>query len=183
MQAVDRFDTWVDRGFDHLRGRPRIDRAYYAATELGDFGLIWLLLGSVTALRQPDPLRAFGRIAVLMGIESAIVNGGIKSVFRRTRPVHEGERPHRMRQPRTSSFPSGHASSAFLAAAILSEGTHLGPAYYALAVVVATSRIHVKIHHGSDVVAGMALGAAMGATARRFWPRPGAAPSAPEGHR
>ena len=60
--------------------------------------------------------------------------------------------------PLTSSFPSGHASAAFCAAGLLSEGSRLEPAYYALAAVVAASRVHVKIHHASDVVAGAAVG-------------------------
>lgn len=167
---IARFDERVDLAFERLRGHPAVDRMYYAASELGDFGLVWLLIGGVGALRQPDPLRSFSRFAALMGLESTVVNGGVKSLFRRTRPVHEGERPHHLRQPRTSSFPSGHASSAFLAASLLSERSRLGPAWYAVAVVVATSRIHVRIHHASDVVAGAALGAALGVAARRLWP-------------
>ena len=45
------------------------------------------------------------------------------------------------------------------------------PAYYALALVVALSRIHVRIHHASDVdvAAGIGTGAVRGAVARRPW--------------
>ncbi|MEC7714384.1 MAG: phosphatase PAP2 family protein, partial [Actinomycetota bacterium] len=56
------------------------------------------------------------------------------------------------------SFPSGHASSAVLAASILSKGSKLAPAYKVLAALVATSRIHVRAHHASDVIAGAAVG-------------------------
>ena len=45
-----------------------------------------------------------------------------------------GPRPHRLRTPRTSSFPSGHASAAFSAAGVLTAGaTRSGPLYYAIA--------------------------------------------------
>ena len=72
----------------------------------------------------------------------------------------------------TSSFPSGHASAAFTAAGVLSQGDPLWPLYYGVAVVVASSRVYVKIHHASDVVAGAAIGIGLAAIARRVWPKP-----------
>jgi len=105
-------------------------------------------------------------------IESVLVNLVIKSLFRRGRPQGEIERPHPLRRPRTSSFPSGHATSAFTSAVLLSEGDDLWPLYYALAVVVAASRVHVRIHHASDVVAGAAIGLALGHVGKRLAPLP-----------
>jgi undecaprenyl-diphosphatase len=95
----------------------------------------------------------------------------IKSFFRRGRPLSEGF-VHRLplRRPRTSSFPSGHATAAFSAAALLSEEDALWPLYYAVAAIVASSRVYVKMHHASDVVAGAALGALMGRAARTVFP-------------
>ncbi len=78
-----------------------------------------------------------------------------------------------LRTPLTSSFPSGHASSAFTAAGILSEhDPALRPVFYALAAVVATSRVHVQVHHASDVVVGAALGVVFARAATRLWPLP-----------
>jgi undecaprenyl-diphosphatase len=110
-------------------------------------------------------------VSAVLGIESALVNGAIKSVFRRRRPPWATDRPHRLRRPRTSSFPSGHASAAFTAAGVLADDDPLWPLYYALAVVVASSRVYVKTHHASDVVAGALLGAVLARVARRLWPR------------
>jgi undecaprenyl-diphosphatase len=73
-----------------------------------------------------------------------------------------------MRRPITSSFPSGHAATAFMAATLLSKGTRAAPAYYALAGLVAYSRVHVRMHHATDVAGGAVLGLALGAVARRF---------------
>ena len=77
-----------------------------------------------------------------------------------------------VRQPKTSSFPSGHSSSAITAAILLSEGAAVGaiPLYWVLAGIVATSRVHVKIHHGSDVVGGLAVGALYGTLVKRLFP-------------
>lgn len=173
-EAVAAFDDIVDRRIDRLRGHRALDRVMYGASELGDFSLIWHLVGVGQALLPGrDPMSAV-RLSAILGVESVLVNGGIKSLFRRTRPVWDDDspRPHKLRTPLSSSFPSGHASSAFTAAGVLSQGDPLWPVYYGLAVVVASSRVYVKIHHASDVVAGAALGVGLAAIARRAWPKP-----------
>jgi undecaprenyl-diphosphatase len=58
---------------------------------------------------------------------------------------------------------------------MLSEGRpREAPLWFGLAGVVATSRVYVKVHHASDVVAGAAIGLALGAVATRVWRRLGA---------
>lgn len=169
---MTRFDLKAEHVFDRLRGNPATDRVFYAASELGDFGLVWVVLGTVKGLRKGDDLASALRMIVLMGAESVLVNGLIKSCFRRTRPPWEVERPLRVRRPLTSSFPSGHATSATSAAIILSKDDELWPLYVAVAGIVASSRIYVKIHHASDVAAGVALGVALGVIGRRLLPAP-----------
>lgn len=172
VDRVARFDAAVDRTFDAVRGRPPLDRVMYAASELGDWSLIWHLTGTAQALRPSRTPESAVRLAVILGVESALVNGGIKSLFNRGRPLAPTARPHRLRQPKTSSFPSGHASSGFTFAGVASEGDPLAPVYYGLAAIVAASRVHVKIHHASDVIAGAALGFALSRVARKVWPLP-----------
>lgn len=170
--AVAAFDAAVDGAFDHLRGRPVADRVMYAASALGDFSLIWALLGSAKSLRSERDEQAFLRLVVGLGLESLLVNQGIKRLFRRTRPAPEGERPHHLRTPLTTSFPSGHASSGAFAATLLSDGSKVPVAWWAVALVVAGSRVHVRIHHASDIVAGAALGTVLGLIVRRLWRLP-----------
>jgi undecaprenyl-diphosphatase len=173
--AVDAFDQRVDREFDRLRGNPVADRVFYGASALGDHGLIWLMLGALRGLRGGPTnhhFRAALRLGAGVGIESALVNLGIKSLFRRKRPAWELERPLHLRKPRTSSFPSGHATSAFTAAALLSDRDRLKPVYYTIAVLVAWSRVYVRIHHASDVVAGIIVGIGLGKLGKRISPLP-----------
>lgn len=171
---IDRFDDTVDRRWGRLfRGRPGADRLFYLASELGDFSIVWHLLGAAQGLRSDRDADATVRLAVVLLGESLLVNQGIKRLVNRPRPQPVEPRPHDLRKPLTSSFPSGHASSAFTAAGVL--GAHdpkLKPLYYAVAAVVATSRVHVQIHHASDVIAGAALGAVFAKVALRAWPLP-----------
>lgn len=171
VEAVDRIDQAIDAWWDRFRDRPGVDRLFYTASEAADFSLMWHTLGVIQAIVEDDARVAIGLSAAL-GVESALVNGPVKSVFRRRRPVQEQPRPLNLRQPRTSSFPSGHASAALVAAAVLSRHAG-GRAWYAPAAVVALSRIHVRIHHASDVVGGALVGVAIGAVARRVLRRRG----------
>lgn len=171
---VDRFDDTVDRAWGRVfRGRPGADRVFYLASELGDFSLIWQMIGIAQGLRSDRDADASARLAGVLLLESLFVNQGVKRLVNRPRPVVVEPRPHHVRKPLTSSFPSGHASSAFIAAGVLSaHDPRLKPLWYGIAAIVATSRVHVQVHHASDVIAGAALGAVLAKVAVRAWPLP-----------
>jgi membrane-associated phospholipid phosphatase len=160
--GVDRFDHLVDELFEPLRKNPVTNRVMYSASTLGDWSTIWHLLGLAKAITARDRRLAV-RLSIVMGVESVLVNQGIKRLFGRVRPRRDDvEHDLSVRQPLTSSFPSGHASAAMTAAAVLSRNSRFVPAWYCVGLVVAGSRIHVKMHHASDVVAGLATGVVLG---------------------
>ena len=168
VHALDlRIDAWVER----VRG-PALDPVFYGLSSAADHGLLWLLVGATRAARRGEPADAL-RMGAALGVESLLTNGPIKAVFRRVRPESEhppeGPLPYGMHRPRTSSFPSGHAASAFTAATLLAGG-RTTPLWYALAAGVAVSRVYTRMHHTSDIVAGAALGVALGVVARRLVP-------------
>lgn len=164
--AVARFDGAADRLLErHVRGHRVLDLVMYGASAVGDHSMAWVALAAFKGWRRGSLASTLGRTTAALAFESTLVNGLVKLAFRRTRPIATEPRPLPLRTPRTSSFPSGHASSAFFAAAILRE-RRTWPLYYAAAVTIATSRAYVRIHHASDVVAGAAVGAALGELAR-----------------
>lgn len=171
-ERIRSFDRFVDAKFDFLRGRPVPDRIFYTASEWGEFGLIWMFLATLRAARSPQGRRVARRVVTGMAIESVLINGLVKSAFRRRRPTWQTDHPLRLRRPRTSSFPSGHATSAFTGAFLLAENDPLWPVYFVIAPVVAFSRVYVKAHHASDVVAGIAIGSGLGILGRRLLPLP-----------
>lgn len=158
------FDRRVDTAIEPLRERPTIGAAFRFATRVGDFSLVWLVIGLVVGLASDSDWRHTARFTALIVGESIIVNQGVKRLFRRTRPTTTGDARFQVRKPRTSSFPSGHASAGFFAATLLTAwiGLPSAPIWYAVAFIVAGSRAFVRIHHPSDVVAGSAFGFVVG---------------------
>jgi len=170
-RLIRRFDACAETGFDRLRGTPAADHLFYGASELGDFSLAWIIFGFLRGLRSGTRHeRAALRLGGALVAESFMVNAVIKSMFRRSRPPWDVHRPRGLRRPLTSSFPSGHATSSFTAAVLLSEDDPLWPLYWGVATVIAGSRVYVRIHHASDVAAGVAVGVAMGLAIRRLVP-------------
>lgn len=169
IPGVGAFDAAADAALDRLRGHPFADRVFYAASEAGNFSLIWhgLAWTEAAIVRSPAAVRRAAETSIALGIESALVNGGVKSLFERSRPDHGVPRPHRLRQPKTSSFPSGHASAAAVAFALLSRRKSLTGPVAVIAAVVSLSRAYVRIHHASDVAGGALMGAMLGWIARR----------------
>ena len=167
--AVDAFDAAADELLERLRGHPLADRLLLAATKVGDFSLIWHVAGITRGLirHRPDQVIA---LAAGLGIESLIVNQGIKRLFRRARPTDSGDDRFVVRTPSTSAFPSGHASAAAFAAATLIawDGRRSAPLWLSLGAVVGVSRAYVRIHHPSDVVGGAVIGLVLATLARPF---------------
>jgi undecaprenyl-diphosphatase len=168
-EAIKAFDDAVDRAFDRIRGNTVADRVMYGASAVGDFSLIWQICSTVRALQGHE--REAVRLSASLGVESALVNLGVKSLFRRSRPVRTEHATHKLRKPKSSSFPSGHATSGFMAATLLSAGRGRGSKlfWFSTAAVVASSRVHVRIHHGSDVAAGALVGLGLGRLVRKIW--------------
>jgi undecaprenyl-diphosphatase len=171
---VAAIDQRVDRWFDPLRGSPGFDGAAKLITGLGDHGLMWAATTVWRARRSgPERTRAVRALAIA-GVESNLTNAGIKAVVGRSRPERSGLRVTDggipVREPKTSSFPSGHTLAAFCAATVMSQrGDRRGNALlFASATLVGLSRLHLRAHHASDVVGGAAIGITLGIIGRRL---------------
>ena len=158
------FDARVDRLVEPIRNVRAAVLIFVVASAVGDFGLVWHAIGLIRAIGSVDRFYDALVFSSMIGIESLLLNQGIKRFFGRTRPTERGDVRIAVRTPRTSSFPSGHASSAFFSALVLTHWVTWPwmVCFYLLAVVIATSRVGARIHHASDVLAGALTGTLLG---------------------
>jgi hypothetical protein len=85
---------------------------------------LWLVIAAALALTGPAGRRAAVRGILAIGVTSAAVNLGVKSVSARRRPDRAGAGvpgDRYVRMPTSTSFPSGHSASAFAFATAISR--------------------------------------------------------------
>ena len=174
LGTVHRIDARVDALFDLARGRPAFDTGAKLISGLGDHGLMWAAT-TVWRARHSGPERARAvRALTIAGIESSVVNAGVKRLVGRSRPdrtsvgLADGGIP--VREPTSTSFPSGHTLAAFCAATVMSQpDDRAGNALlFTSASLVGLSRLHLRAHHASDVLGGAVIGTVLGLIGRRL---------------
>jgi len=160
-------DNSVDKALEPLRQSRIVARVFTLASHVGDFSLVWHVTAFLYAIGSIERLKQALTLSAALGIESLVVNQGVKRLFKRDRPTWNGDDRTRVRKPRTSSFPSGHASSATFAAIVLTSftGWPFAAIWCLIAIVVATSRVVVRIHHFTDVIGGVVVGGLLGVLA------------------
>jgi len=140
---------------------PSLDRQLSRLTQAADYSRLWL--GSAAILAATRGPR--GRRAAVTGLASAlltsaVVNLLLKPLGRRGRPDQSNLPPaRRAPKPTSTSFPSGHAASAFaFATGVGSVLPKEAIPIRALATVVAYSRVHTGVHYPADALGGAVLG-------------------------
>jgi membrane-associated phospholipid phosphatase len=125
-------------------------------TRAGDYGLLWVAVG----LGCGRPVRVAATVWGTLG-----VNYAVKQAVNRERPADPGADPL-VPAPSSSSFPSSHAAMSTAAAPCRGRSRpRLAPVWVAMAGAMAWSRAYAGVHHTSDVVAGVAVGAVTGTMA------------------
>jgi membrane-associated phospholipid phosphatase len=145
---------------------PTLDRAFRALSRAADHSKLWL--GSAGLLATTGGPR--GRRAAIDGLASialtsSVVNLALKPLADRRRPdrdAHDVPAVRHVAMPRSTSFPSGHAASAFaFATGVGASLPAAGIPLSAAAALVAYSRVHTGVHYPADVIAGSVTGVAL----------------------
>jgi undecaprenyl-diphosphatase len=167
--AAGRIDQSLLLGMRTRGHGPVTDRVAQALGAFGELGAGWLALGSLGAALGAE--RRIRFLAAAAAAPAAVgINYAVKATIGRDRPVIEGH-PPLAPAPSKLSFPSAHAASAVAGAVALARvvpGARLP--LYGLAALICAGRPYLGMHYPSDVLAGAALGLAVG----RAWPLPAA---------
>jgi membrane-associated phospholipid phosphatase len=141
-----------------LADRPGVLAGARALSHFGEHSIGWLAVAGLGALLQPAKRQAwlaagFGAFAAHA---AAVI---IKRLVRRERPHHPSIVVN-VGTPSRLSFPSAHATSTTAASILMARVTGL-PLPALLVPPMALSRLVLGVHYPSDVITGVAVGAAV----------------------
>ena len=130
-----------------------LDWFFIALSWIGTLGAVWIAIALVVAATLRRPIIAVMVLAAIGAGDLASDAG--KAVIPRHRPFE-----HQLGPPSsTHSFPSGHASTSFAAAVVLGHYVpRLRGGLYALAALIALSRVYNAMHYPTDVLGGALVG-------------------------
>lgn len=150
----------------HEHASHELLRFFSWITHLGDLEFLAPLAAVVLLILLIRKRRALAIAWLVATISGGLLNRLLKSIFERTRPVHD----HGLALETDWSFPSGHASGAMLVYGLLayllvrhaphSRRPLIAAAAVLLIVFVGASRVVLQVHYLSDVLAGYLASAA-----------------------
>ena len=144
--------------------KPALNKIMITASRAGNAGIVWWAVCLQFLINSN--WRATGANFVF-GLAWAHLMGEIiiKHIVKRVRPCHTLDDDEQLiDRPRFYSFPSGHttASFAMVGVALMRCKVITFMPILMLAMLIAFSRIYLRVHYLTDVIAGMILGLTCG---------------------
>lgn len=136
-----------------------LDSIMIFITSLGDKGSFWVLVSFSLLFNKKTRTAGILTLAALL-LNMLLGEGILKNLFRRERPYHTfSDIMLLVKALPTYSFPSGHTSSSFAAAFVLSRYLkRYRFFFFGLAALIGFSRIYLFVHYPTDIVGGILLG-------------------------
>lgn len=172
IRVLDTVDVALYRAVANTPS-PALDRRLTQLSNAANYSALWLGIAAGLAVFGGHRTRRAAALGVAsIAATSLTANAVVKPLLVRRRPDRIAARvpaARHVRMPASTSFPSGHAASAFAFATVVG---HKLPAcaipLRLLALGVAYSRVYTGVHYPGDVVVGALIGTACGTVVRRL---------------
>jgi undecaprenyl-diphosphatase len=129
-------------------------------------GAVWIVLALAVGLSLRKGLWGTVGMMLLTGVTTLAADSlsfAVKDMTHRTRPFEAHPQIDPLYVVHSSSFPAGHAATAFAGAVVLAFVVpRAAPLLLSIAALIGFSRIYVGVHYPSDVLAGAAIGVVVG---------------------
>lgn len=170
LEQDARILLWLKESFAH----PLLDSIMIFISALGDGGFFWIILGVLFLLagRKEKLWQKRGLFLLFSLAANAVVcNLILKPWVNRIRPYDLLGYAILIPPVGDPSFPSGHTSASFAAAAaICAMNKKWGVIAYVFAALMGFSRLYLGVHFPLDVLAGAAIGVGMAKLVQRvYW--------------
>lgn len=178
--ALAPIDVYGPRLVHAGRRRP-LRYAVIALSHGGRGGFVWPTIGFAVGGQRRRMGRVETAIATAAVVASALgISTSLARTFARPRPCERGADPL-VPCPEGGSFPSDQTAAAFAAAELIGScAVEARRPLLATATALAAARVAAGVHYPSDVVAGGALGVAIGRLATRLLGRRAAGRRSPD---
>ena len=145
---------------------PAMDVALRRPSRAASYSRLWLGCSAVlAACGGKRGRRAAENGLASIALTSGVVNLVLKPIGNRRRldgQIYDVPVARQVTMPRSTSWPSGHAASAFaFASGVGAAWPQAGIPLGVLASLVAYSRVHTGVHYPSDTIAGTVCGVAL----------------------
>jgi membrane-associated phospholipid phosphatase len=155
------FDTSAVEWIAQHRYQP-LNGLFIALGTVEKLGAIWIVSALALGVARHLGVARTSALVVLTSFTTFAADSasfGVKDLMHRNRPAVAHPQIHPLYAVHSSSFPAGHAATAFAGATLLTYvAPRLWPLFAALAGAVAFSRVYVGVHYPTDVLAGAAIG-------------------------
>jgi undecaprenyl-diphosphatase len=152
---------------------PWLDAIMWQASAAGQAGFVWVLIAGIATLQRPALAPQLWRVVLAIVVCYVVVDALLKPSLARARPFDRTEAVRVVgHRPLTYSFPSGHTASAVAGAFVVTLMLPRARFWlWALAALIACSRVYIGVHFPLDVLGGALVGLAVGVvvTGGRAW--------------
>jgi undecaprenyl-diphosphatase len=163
LREAAHWEAFVLEGLEAVRWGP-LTVLFLVASAWWVKAPLFVAIGAVGDIRARRHFPCAAATAAVGTFGAGALSMALKDSFDRPRPEFAGVGVDPVGStPSDPSFPSGHTLTAFAAAAVIaSYHPRLRWPVFALAALVGLSRMYLGVHFWLDVVAGAALGLAVG---------------------